>query len=87
MAAAAESTVRGSGTVPEDPVLIMLAQAVADHGVAAHEPAVRRLAEQARELGLRSGALEALEDRSAADVVRARALVVVLSQLRRLGEA
>jgi hypothetical protein len=34
---------------------------------------------------MRSGALQALEDRSAADVVRARALAVVLSQLRRSG--
>jgi ribosomal protein L19E len=58
---------------------------VADHGVAAHEADVQRLIERARGRGMRSGALQALEDRSAADVVRARALAVVLSQLRRSG--
>jgi hypothetical protein len=81
--AAPESAVGAPEPVPDGPALIMLAEAVADHGIAAHEADLRRLAELARRLGLCGGAVDALEDASATDVLRSRALAVVLSRLRR----
>jgi hypothetical protein len=66
------------------PEIMMLAERVADHGIPANETEVQRLVARARRLGIRGGAVDALGDPSAAEVLRTRALTVVLSDLRRI---
>jgi hypothetical protein len=66
------------------PEIMMLAERVADHGIPANEADVQRLVALARRLGIRGGAVDALGDPCAVEVLRTRALTVVLSELRRI---
>lgn len=61
--------------------LTHLGEAIAAHGIAAHEGDVQHLVATLRHLGVTSAALGVLADETAPEVVRTRAFLVVASRL------
>jgi hypothetical protein len=67
--------------------LDQLAWDIERDGIAAHEAAVRRMAETAQEWGIARVAAAVLGDQGAPDVVRERAFGIVAVRLARAGAA